>query len=114
MLKLWIAGPSATAAQRLSPEALAAGAIAAIERARPSATGLLRPLRRFNWQEQPFAGGLYHHMAPGQGAMLSAALDAAVKGRLLFAGEHLAEAASGMEAALESGERAARAILARA
>ena len=114
LLKLWIAGPSATAAQRLSPEALAAGAIAAIERARPSATGLLRPLRRFNWQEQPFAGGLYHHMAPGQGAMLSAALDAAVKGRLLFAGEHLAEAASGMEAALESGERAARAILARA
>jgi monoamine oxidase len=114
LLKLWIAGPSVPAAQNLSPQGLATGAIAAIERARPSARGLLRPLRRFSWQEQPFAGGLYHHMAPGQGAMLSAALDAAVEGRLLFAGEHLAEAASGMEAALESGERAARAILARA
>lgn len=46
--------------------------------------------------------------------MLSAAVDAAQTGCLFFAGEHLAASASGMEDALESGARAARAILARA
>lgn len=114
LLKLWIAGPSAPAAERLEPAALARAAIAAIERARPSARGQLRVIGRFNWSDQPLAGGLYHHMAPGQGALLSAAVDQALTGRLLFAGEHLALSASGMEGALESGERAARALLARA
>lgn len=114
LLKLWIAGSNVPAAEQMPPDALAAAAIAAIERARPSARGQLRLLRRFSWQAEPLAGGIYHHMGAGQGRMLSEAIDAATVGRLLFAGEHLAVAASGMEGALESGERAAAALLARA
>jgi monoamine oxidase len=44
--------------------------------------------------------------------MLAAATQAAGQ-RLVFAGEHLAQESSGMEAALESGERAAQTILTR-
>ena len=45
-------------------------------------------------------------------ADLAAATQAAGQ-RLVFAGEHLAQESSGMEAALESGERAAQTILTR-
>jgi monoamine oxidase len=113
MLKVWIAGPNTDYARVLRPEALAARTIAAIEEARPSARGQLSLLRAFNWQEQPFANGIYHHIGAGQGAMLAAAT-AHTGRRLHFAGEHLAIASSGMEGALESGERAAMAVLARA
>lgn len=112
LLKVWIPGPSTGYTWTLRPDALAARTIAAIETARPSARGQLSLLRAWNWQEQPFAFGIYHHIGAGQGAMLAAAT-AHTGRRLHFAGEHLAVAASGMEGALESGERAAMAVMAR-
>ncbi len=111
MLKVWIAGPWTEQADRMAPEALAAGVIERIEAARPSARGQLSLLRHFSWQKQPFANGIYHHIASTKAADLAAAT-ALAGHRLHFAGEHLAVAASGMEGALESGERAARAVLA--
>lgn len=111
MLKVWIAGPWAEQADRMAPDALASAVMARIEAARPSARGQLALARHFSWQQQPFANGIYHHIGSGKAADLAAAT-ALAGHRLHFAGEHLAVAASGMEGALESGERAARAVLA--
>jgi monoamine oxidase len=110
LLKVWIAGPSAAAADAMGVDALAAATIARIEAARPAARGQLSLLRHFSWQQQPFARGIYHHIGAGQAAALATA--SVHRSQLLhFAGEHLAVAASGMEGALESGERAAQAVL---
>ncbi len=108
-LKLWTVGAGADLLDRLPPDVAAREIIARIEAARPSAKGLLKVDRLFSWQKSPMARGIYHHMAPGQAALLAQAIRAKGK-RLHFAGEHLAEQASGMEAALESGNRVARAL----
>ena len=107
MFKLWTTGAGADMLDRLQPEEASQRIIASIEAARPSARGLLKVERFFSWQEQPESRGIYHHIGTGMARDLSAA--AQWKGRNLhFAGEHLGQASSGMEAALESGERAAR------
>lgn len=59
----------------------------------------------------PLAGGAYMHWAPGQIARWAGKMGAPA-GRLFFAGEHLGLVHTGMEAALESAERAAGDVLA--
>ena len=110
MLKVWTVGAGADLLDRSSPELAAAVIIRRIESARPSAKGKLKMERLFSWQKSPMARGIYHHIGTGQAATLAAAVLAKGK-RLHFAGEHLTQASSGMEAALESGERAARHII---
>lgn len=111
VLKVWITGQNLGRAYIIDAARNGAAAIAAIERARPSARGQLSLLRRWDWQVNRFAGGIYHHIGAGEAATQAAAT--AHQGRRLhFAGEHLAVAASGMEGALESGERAAQTVLA--
>lgn len=110
MLKVWLSGAAADHLDRMPADAAAAAIISRIEAARPSARGKLRLVRLHSWQKNPMARGIYHHIAPGQTAALAAS--ARHKGaRLHFAGEHLAQSGSGMEGALESGERAALTIL---
>jgi monoamine oxidase len=112
MLKVWTVGTGADLLDRASPDLAAAEIIRRIEAARPSAGGKLKLERLFSWQRSPMARGIYHHIGTGQAATLAAAT--MVQGRRLhFAGEHLAQASSGMEAALESGERVARTIVER-
>ena len=113
MLKLWTNGAGADRLDRMEPQAARARIVAGIEAMRPSARGKLDVLRLFSWQKRPEARGIYHHVGTGQAAMLAAATRHEGR-RLHFAGEHLAQIGSGMEAALESGERAARTVLARA
>ncbi|MFM2409545.1 MAG: hypothetical protein RL481_373 [Pseudomonadota bacterium] len=113
MLKVWLSGPSADALDAMDSESAAAAIIARYEAARPSAKGKLRVLRLFSWQKERFAKGIYHHIGVGMRRDL-AAISYGAAHRLRFAGEHLALNASGMEAALESGERAAQAIIDRA
>jgi monoamine oxidase len=113
MLKVWIAGPHTAAFDRLRPETAAAKVIAKIEATRPSAKGKLKALNVFSWQKQAYAGGIYHHLGVGMGGMMGDASRFDGK-RLHFAGEHLAQEASGMEGALESGNRVARMIADRA
>lgn len=110
MLKLWTFDRGADRLDRMGPKRAEQILIAKIEAIRPAAKGKLRLERLFSWQNNTFARGIYHHIAAGQAADLSAAtrLDA---GRLHFAGEHLSQGAVGMEGALESAERAARAVL---
>lgn len=110
MLKAWTVGAGADLLDRTAPDMASARIIAAIEAARPSAKGKLRMERLFTWQKSPMARGIYHHIGTGQAAALASATNHVGK-RLHFAGEHLAQASSGMEAALESGLRAANAIL---
>jgi monoamine oxidase len=109
MLKVWIAGPHTPAFDTLRPEAAAAKVIAKIEAARPSAKGKLKADKVFSWQKQKYARGIYHHLSPGIGSIMAHAAQYQGK-RLHFAGEHLAISASGMEGALESGNRVARYI----
>ncbi len=112
MLKAWINGPAADRIDSMDPATAGAEIIRRIEIARPSAKGKLKLLRLFSWQKDPYARGIYHHIGAGQAADLAAVAQYAGQ-RLHFAGEHLAQTSSGIEGALESGERAARAILAR-
>jgi monoamine oxidase len=107
MLKVWTVGAGADVLDRALPDAAAREIIARIEAARPSAKGKLKMERFFSWQRSPMARGIYHHIGTGQAAMLARATRAKGK-RLHFAGEHLAQASSGMEAALESGNMVAR------
>ena len=111
MLKVFATGAVADRLDRLSPERAVAETIARIEAARPSAKGKLKALKVWSWQKQAFARGIYHHLSPGNAADM-AALAQRTTGRLHFAGEHLAITQSGMEGALESGDRVGRLVAA--
>ena len=114
MLKLWTVGAGADLLDRMDPRAAAAAIAARIEAMRPAAKGQLDSgIRFFSWQKQAGARGIYHHIGTGDAATLAAATRA-MGARLHFAGEHLAQASSGMEGALESGMRAADHVLTRA
>jgi monoamine oxidase len=113
MLKLWTVGAGADLLDRMPRAQAATAIISKIEAARASATGKLKLEQLFSWQKSPMARGIYHHIGTGQARLLAYSVRAQGK-RLHFAGEHLAESASGMEAALESGDRVARMIAERA
>tara|TARA_R110001599_G_scaffold132983_1_gene310337 strand:- start:57255 stop:58598 length:1344 start_codon:yes stop_codon:yes gene_type:complete len=110
MLKVWINGADAEALDKMPEGAVGAAIIARIEAARPSAKGKLSLVKLWSWQKQRFARGVYSHMGVGQRAALAEAAQYAGK-RVNFAGDHLAQAGSGLEGALESGELAAKKIL---
>ena len=112
MLKLWTNGAGADLLDRLPRAHAEREIIARIEAIRPSSRGKLRVERFHSWQANPYACGIYHHIGTGMARDLATAT-ARTGARLHFAGEHLARGSSGMEAALESGERAALAIIAR-
>ncbi len=78
----------------------------------PASRGAVRLARRVSWQKQPLAGGAWANWAPGQISRYARHL-AAPLGRMHFAGEHTGGGLRGMEAAMESGERAAAEIVAR-
>lgn len=84
-------------------------AIAEIERIRPSTRGLFEFVGAHSWEAQPFQRGCSHQAVPGRVMAWSRAM-ALPHGALHFAGEHLRRFEVGMEAAMESGERAAREI----
>lgn len=84
-------------------------AIAEIERIRPSTRGQLEFVGAHSWAIGPHAGGCSFQLAPGRALAWAQAMDQPHE-RLYFAGEHLRRLEVGMEAAMESGERAAFAI----
>jgi monoamine oxidase len=110
VLKTWLYGPFADHLDRLSEAHAGAETIRRLEAARPSALGQLSVARVFSWCKVPWARGIYHHMMPGQGASHAAAVNIAGQ-RLHFAGEHMARVHSGMEGAMEAGERVAYRVL---
>ncbi|MCB2106492.1 MAG: FAD-dependent oxidoreductase [Rhodobacteraceae bacterium] len=80
--------------------------------ARPSMAGRIEPIAAVNWSANPWSRGTFSYRAPGQIAKYGN-IAAQAHGRIHFAGEHTAVMQSGMEGAMESGERAALEILQR-
>ncbi|MFO1427452.1 MAG: FAD-dependent oxidoreductase [Steroidobacteraceae bacterium] len=80
-------------------------AIAEIEKIRPSTRGQLEFVGAHSWELAPFQVGCSHQYVPGRGYAWSHSM-ALPHQRLHFAGEHLRRLEQGMEAAMESGERA--------
>ncbi len=84
-------------------------AIAEIERIRPSTRGLLEFVGAHSWLQAPGARGCSYQLAPGRAFDWTREM-AKPHRQLWFAGEHLRQLEVGMEAAMESGERAARGL----
>lgn len=112
MLKLWTTGVGADLLDRMPREDAARVIVDRIEALRPSSRGKLQVARFYSWQKTPGARGIYHHIGTGMAADLAATIGHSGR-RLHFAGEHMGRATSGMEAALESAEAAAEAVLSR-
>jgi len=81
--------------------------------ARPSMRGRVAPIAVMNWSANPFSRGSFAYRSPGQIGRYGN-IAAAPHGRLYFAGEHTAQLITGLEGAMESGERAALEVLAAA
>ncbi len=87
------------------------GMRAQLARLRPPAQGQLHAIRIHSNQNDPFFGGSYAYWKPGMPLRFAQAMSRP-HGDVHFAGEHTATLHRGMEAAMESGERAALEILA--
>lgn len=110
-LIVWINGDAARRLDALSEEEIGRWAELELLRLRPSTRGALRLLAVRSWGRDPLAGGAYAEIRAGGCARVAAApLD---HGRVHFAGEHTEFRLLGMEAALASGERAAREVAGR-
>ena len=106
----FVNGFAADRLDRMAPETAVAAVLADLARARPSTKGALRPVKLWSWQRDVFAGGAYACWGPGQIAAFANEIGKNL-GPIVFAGEHTAASARGMEGAMESGERAALTIL---
>jgi len=111
-LAVWVTGRDARALDALDEREQRAVVLDELARVRPSTAGAVEITRIVSWGRDPWAGGAWAMPAPGQMAALAAAAEADT-GRIQFAGEHLSIEDSGMEGALESGERAAARVLTR-
>lgn len=107
MFRSWINGAGTTLIKRASTEETKTNFLSELARIRPSTSGHIDILSLVDWTgENRLAGGAYMHWAPGQIRQWARPMAEPV-GRLHFAGEHLGHLHTGMEAAMESAERAA-------
>ncbi|XUU61141.1 flavin monoamine oxidase family protein [Erythrobacter sp. HA6-11] len=111
MLKLWTTGAGSDMLDRLPHETAKVMIAERLTRARPSSQGQIEDIAFYSWQNSPYSAGIYHHIGTGMASDLAATVRRAGR-RLHFAGEHLARSSTGMEAAFESGERAAAVVAA--
>ena len=109
-LKAFINGRGTEPVDALSEQEFERMAIAVIERIRPAARGRVRYRGRHSWGTDRFAGGAYAAWSPGRVARQRRAVRMRA-GPVLFAGEHTAIDAPGMEGAIRSGERAAETLI---
>jgi len=107
---VWLNGDGASALDRQPLETQAARVLDALGRIRPSTKGALRLVHAYSWGRNPYVGGNKHVFAPGQVTRFARIMQEPV-GRLRFAGEHLRLNETGMEAAMETAERAVASIL---
>lgn len=105
-LTCWARGLNAQYLDRLGPETAGRAVVAELERLRPAAKGALEVAKVRSWATDPFSAGVWSYYRPGQVKAFATEL-AKPHQRLFFCGEHTALGSRGMEAALESAERAA-------
>lgn len=84
-----------------------------LARIRPASRGKVTVIRYHSWERQPLQRGCSPVFAPGQITAFGRQM-ILPHGRLHFAGEHTRRLDVGMESAMESGERTALEVLARA
>ena len=106
----YVNGHSAVKLAHMDEEAAIAEVTAELFRLRPSLKDALQPVYLWKWSNNPYAGGAYAYWKPGQITAFARTI-AQPHGRMHFAGEHTAQLNRGMEAAMESGERAAIELL---
>ncbi|MEV0974308.1 flavin monoamine oxidase family protein [Microtetraspora glauca] len=111
-LAVWVTGRDARVLDALGEREQRRIVLDELARVRPATAGAVEITRIVSWGRDPWAGGAWAMPLPGQMAALAAAVETDT-GRLQLAGEHLSVEDSGMEGALESGERAAARVLAR-
>jgi monoamine oxidase len=109
-LRVWVNGYAADRLDALPPAQLGEFVLREVERMRPAARGKLRVRAAFSWGAEPFTRGHRHVFLPGQVNRFARQMDQPWQ-RIHFAGEHLRRMEFGMEAAMETAERAAVAIL---
>lgn len=111
MFRSWVNGLGATRLNAMSDADIMTLCQDEMARLRPDGQGGIEPMRIIRWTDSnPLAGGAYMHWAPGQVRKWANHMGQPA-GRLSFAGEHLSHVYTGMEGAMESGERAALALL---
>ena len=103
-------GNKSKAVDALSPADRGRLAIDYIEKVRPSTRGKLEFIGVHSWAQDPLQGGCSHAFLPWRGAAWANTLNKPHH-QLYFAGEHTRRLEVGMEAAMESGERAALEVL---
>ena len=108
----FINGSAERSLRSLSPVRQLEFATQELHRLRPASVGKARAAHVYSWSADPHARGAYAFFGPGQ---VTAWHDHLARpfGPVHFAGEHTAVIHSGLEGAMESGERAAREVLAR-
>ncbi len=109
-LTVWINGQTVEQVENLPPQKARELIEKDFYRVLPEAKGNVRFSKLHSWGHQPFNQGAFSVWSPGQIKEFSKVISQPA-GRLHFAGEHTGRWSSGMEAALESGERAALEIL---
>jgi len=109
---LWVnlGGQNNPLVQDKPDDEIIAGVEQELYRTRPSMKGSIRPIGVHSWSKNRFSLGALPYRGPGQITQTEAAL-AAPFGRLHFAGDHTSVLVTGMEGAMESGERAAFEIM---
>lgn len=110
-LTVWCSARTARYLDRFTPAEAGRMVISDIERLRPAARGALQVAAMHSWERDPFSGGTWAIFGPGQVNEFVRNMSAP-HGRLFFCGEHTAIGSRGMEAALESAERASLEVLA--
>lgn len=105
-LAVWVTGKQARELDALDETEQINIILEELAAARPSLAGCLQVTKIVSWGRDEWAGGAWATPAPGQMTDLATAI-ATDTGRVQLAGEHFAMDDSGMEGALESGERAA-------
>jgi monoamine oxidase len=111
ILTAYTGGNPAAKLSALSDEERIRTAVGAIERIFPGSSDLIECTATVAWPNEPYTRGSYAALAPGEvTAHWKTLFEPA--GRLFFAGEHATPIQGFMEGAVESGQRAARTILA--
>jgi monoamine oxidase len=105
-------GRKADELDRLPPTERGAFVRAELERLRPSTRGRVEFIGAHSWRLEPYVMGCRHSYVPGDVSRFVPAMFQPHR-RLHFAGEHTRLLETGMESAMESGERAAVEILTR-
>ena len=111
-LRAWVQGPKAQGLSGMTERELGAHTVALLEQARPAAKSQLEVEQVISWGNNPFAHGAFSHYPAGGVGQFSRAVSQP-EGLLHFIGAHTEPSASGMEAAIRSGNRGAQEVIKR-